>query len=187
MELVGARMYKSWSQAGQDLFVIEACKYKKNGTFVEIGAMHSSYMSNTYLLETEFDWSGVSFEIDPLRAGEFNENRKTRCIIGDATVANYASILKENNLPETIDYLQVDIEPASQSLQALEAIMSTGYRFRTITFEHDLYVDPNNQEIKDRQKNLLFCLGYSLYKENVCWDKEQVGPFEDWWILESLI
>jgi len=180
-------MYKSWSQAGQDLFVIEACEYKKNGTFVEIGAMHSSYMSNTYLLETEFDWSGVSFEIDPLRADEFNKNRKTQCIIGDATVADYALILKENNLPKNIDYLQVDIEPASQSLQALEAIISIGYRFRTITFEHDLYADPNNREIKDRQKQILLRLGYVLHKENVCWDEEQVGPFEDWWISGSSI
>lgn len=187
MQLIGAKMHKSWSQAGQDLFVIEACEYKKNGTFVEIGAMHSSYMSNTYLLESEFGWSGVSFEIDPLRAGEFNQNRKTSCIIGDATIADYASILKEHNLPKNIDYLQVDIEPASQSLQALEAIISTGYRFKTITFEHDLYVDPNNQQIKDRQKQVLFGLGYSLYKENVCWDEEQVGQFEDWWIFESLI
>ena len=81
----------------------------------------------------------------------------------------------------------MDIEPASQSLQALEAIMSTGYRFKTITFEHDLYVDPSNQEIKDRQKSLLFSLGYVLYRENVCWDEEQVGPFEDWWISNSLI
>jgi hypothetical protein len=176
-------MHKSWSQAGQDLFVIGACGYKKNGTFVEVGAMHSSFMSNTYLLETEFGWSGVSFEIDPIRAAEFNKNRKAECIVGDATIADYASIFKNKNLPKDIDYLQVDIEPANQTLQALELIMSTGHRFRTITFEHDLYVDSNNQAIKDRQKELLTSLGYSLYKENVCWDKEQVGPFEDWWIL----
>jgi len=179
-------MSKSWSQAGQDLFVIQACNYKKNGTFVEVGAMHSSYMSNTYLLETEFGWSGVSFEIDSLRAEEFNQNRKTECILGDATISDYSSIFKEKNLPRYIDYLQVDIEPASQSLQALELIMATGYRFRTITFEHDFYVDSNNKEIKDKQKELLAGLGYSLYREDICHDEAQLEPFEDWWILKEM-
>ena len=179
-------MSKSWSQVGQDLFVIQACNYKKNGTFVEVGAMHSSYMSNTYLLETEYGWSGVSFEIDPVRAKEFNQNRKTECIVGDATIADYASIFKNKNLPKDIDYLQVDIEPANQTLQALELIMATGYRFRTITFEHDLYVDQNNKAIKDKQKELLVGLGYSLYREDVCYDEAQLGPFEDWWISREM-
>lgn len=175
--------YKSWSQAGQDLFVLEYLNYKTNGSFLEIGAFHSSNNSNTYLLETEFNWRGISFEINPLQCKEFNDNRKSFCFCADATQVDYRLLLNYTDLPLVIDYLQVDIDPASQSIKALELIMSTNYKFRTITFEHDLYAEPNNANIKQKQKDLLSSLGYVLYKENICWDLEQKDPFEDWWIL----
>lgn len=176
-------MHKSWSQAGQDLFVIDFCNYKKNGTYVEIGAFHSTDNSNTYLLESEFEWSGISFEIAPHQCEEFNMNRLSPCILADATQVDYQSIFRDYNLPKLIDYLQVDIDPAPQSYKALELVMSTDYKFRTITFEHDLYEHSDHKILKDNQKQLLSSLGYTLYKENICWDKDNLYPFEDWWVL----
>jgi hypothetical protein len=54
----------NYSQAFQDLFTLSILDGKRNGTYVEIGGDHAVIISNTYLLETEFDWTGVSFEID---------------------------------------------------------------------------------------------------------------------------
>jgi FkbM family methyltransferase len=50
------------SQLGQDLFVLETLKQKKNGFFIEIGAGNGKYLSNTYLLEREYDWDGILVE-----------------------------------------------------------------------------------------------------------------------------
>jgi FkbM family methyltransferase len=50
------------SQLGQDLFVLETLKQKKNGFFIEIGAGNGKYLSNTYLLESEFNWDGILVE-----------------------------------------------------------------------------------------------------------------------------
>ena len=53
---------KSKSQICQDWFVLNSLNYKKNGYFVEIGAASGVDLSNTYLLEKEFNWTGILSE-----------------------------------------------------------------------------------------------------------------------------
>ena len=171
----------SYSQAGQDRFVLESLDYKPNGFYLEIGAYHSTEISNTYLLEKDYGWSGISFEIVKDRVDEFNANRINKCYQVDATKFNYQTLFDELNVPKQIDYLQIDIEPASNSLLALLALPLEKYRFSVITFEHDLYYDPKNLDIKNKQKEILLNLGYTLEKENVVCNHEDF-PFEDWWL-----
>jgi hypothetical protein len=168
-----------YSQAGQDQFVIDMLKGKKGGVYVEIGAWHSIDISNTYILEKDYGWTGVSFEIDQEKVDEFNLNRTSMCYAGDATIFDYEGLFDRLNLPKQIDYLQVDIEPARNSLTALFMLPLEKYRFSVITFEHDLYADPNNIHVKNKQKELLNSLGYLLVREDV--DHEGL-VFEDWWI-----
>jgi hypothetical protein len=175
-----------YSQAGQDQFVIDMLKGKNGGVYVEIGAYHSTSISNTYMLEKEYGWTGISFEIVQERVNEFNLNRLNKCYAVDATVFDYGSLFNMLNLPNQIDYLQVDIEPATNSLQALLALPLEKYRFSVITFEHDLYADPNNIDIKNRQKELLSGLGYELVRENVTCNHPDF-PFEDWWIDPKVV
>lgn len=63
-------MIESKSQVGQDLYVLEYFKYKTNGFFVELGASDGITLSNTYLLEKKYNWTGIliepSFEYESL-------------------------------------------------------------------------------------------------------------------------
>lgn len=52
----------SQSQIRQDLFVLSELNFKRNGFFVEFGATNGVDLSNTYLLEKEFGWSGILAE-----------------------------------------------------------------------------------------------------------------------------
>jgi hypothetical protein len=54
---------KSQSQLGQDLFTIAMLQGKTHGKFLELGGYHPYFASNTYLLEKEFAWTGVSIDI----------------------------------------------------------------------------------------------------------------------------
>jgi FkbM family methyltransferase len=52
----------SQSQLRQDLFVLSALDFKRNGYFVEFGAADGIVDSNTFLLEKDFGWSGILVE-----------------------------------------------------------------------------------------------------------------------------
>jgi FkbM family methyltransferase len=65
----------SKSQLGQDLKVLKFYNNKKNGFFVEIGASDGINLSNTYLLEKEYDWKGVCVEPIPYNYEKLIINR----------------------------------------------------------------------------------------------------------------
>ena len=52
----------SKSQLRQDLFALSEVEFKKNGYFVDFGATNGLDISNTYLLETKFNWKGILVE-----------------------------------------------------------------------------------------------------------------------------
>lgn len=92
---------KSRAQLKQDLFVLAQTNFKSEGFFVEFGATNGIDLSNTYLLETEFGWTGILAEPARCWHEALKSNRKshieTRCVWRDST-----SLLKFNevNAPE---------------------------------------------------------------------------------------
>jgi hypothetical protein len=170
-------------------FVIEMLDHKKNGYYVELGAYHSQIVSNTYQLETKYDWKGVSFEIVQSFHEEISANRKNPCILGDATQFNYTKYFEENNFPKQIDFLQVDIDggynnlgrPAKNpglSLLGLIALPLNTYRFSVITFEHDARTYYKLKSQRDASREILDSLGYSLVVKQ---------GHEDWWVDPNVI
>jgi FkbM family methyltransferase len=65
----------SRSQLGQDLEVVRFYNNKQNGFFVEVGASDGLEISNTYLLESQYNWKGVCFEPIPSRFERLVKNR----------------------------------------------------------------------------------------------------------------
>lgn len=53
---------RSKSQLRQDLIVISSLNFKRKGYFVEFGATNGLDLSNTYLLERNFNWNGILAE-----------------------------------------------------------------------------------------------------------------------------
>lgn len=167
----------NYSQAFQDIFTLSVLNGKKNGTYVEIGGDHPVIISNTYLLETSFDWNGVSFEIDENKVNQYNPLRRNKCICADATTFDYNKFFIENNFPKQIDYLQVDIEPAWQTLNALKSLPLDDYRFSVITYETDIYKD--GPDAGEEAMEILLSKGYELLVRNVA---NQNNPYEDWYV-----
>jgi len=172
----------NWSQSMQDMFVLSMLDGKRNGVYVEIGADQPRVISNTYLLENNFDWLGVSFELDADKVTYFNSIRKNKCLSEDATLYNYKSLFEERNYPKQIDYLQLDIDPAEGTLRALKALPLDDYRFSVITYETDVY--SSGADIQDEQIEILESHGYQLVAKNV---KCEGNPYEDWWIDPAIV
>jgi len=53
---------RSQAQLFQDLLVLFLLKGKRNGFFVEIGATNGLDLSNTAILERDFQWKGILVE-----------------------------------------------------------------------------------------------------------------------------
>ena len=164
------------------MFVLSMLDGKRDGVYVEIGADQPRVISNTYLLENNFDWSGVSFELDADKVTYFNSIRKNKCLSEDATLYDYKSLFEERNYPKQIDYLQLDIDPAEGTLRALKALPLDDYRFSVITYETDVY--SSGADIQDEQIEILESHGYQLVAKNV---KCEGNPYEDWWVDPAIV
>ena len=167
----------NYSQSMQDMFVLSVLDGKRNGVYVEIGADKPRVINNSYLLESQYDWSGVSFEIESDKVDYFNTIRKNKCICANATKFDYKSLFDERKYPKQIDYLQLDCDPPQITLECLKKLPLEDYRFSVITFETDLYA--GGQEVQKEQWEILSSLGYQRVVKNI---KNEGNPYEDWWI-----
>ncbi len=178
---------ENYSQALQDLFVLSATNGMLYGTFLEIGAFHPEFLSNSLLLERDFHWLGVSIDYDSSVEPQFREYGHTaKFITGDATKLDYNKILSGFE-SKVVTYLQLDIEPNIQTLNCLKALPLDNFDFKIISYETDVYDPANsfeyNDTIRRESREILKSHGYVLVNGNV----ENMGndPFEDWYLNEK--
>lgn len=177
-KFVGSKKIENnYSQSMQDMFVLSVLNGKRNGVYVEIGADKPRVINNSYLLESQYNWTGVSFEIEKDKVDYFNSIRKNECICADATKFDYKNLFDERKYPKQIDYLQLDCDPPQITLECLKKLPLEEYRFSVITFETDLYA--GGQEVQKEQWEILSSLGYQRVVKNI---KNEGNPYEDWWV-----
>ena len=161
--------------------------YKRNGFYVEIGGYDAKSLSNTYVLENEYSWRGFALEIESKKADKYNLERSNPCITADAITFDYEKAFEDFDAPKQIDYLQLDIEPAPNTLACLYKV-PMDYRYSVITFEHDLYVNPSEHRVVQQSaRDYLFSYGYKLIVSNVCAPKNKLSPFEDWFVDPEVV
>ena len=176
--------YNSQARENQDRFAVAVLDGKKNGTYVEVGGYLPIEWSNTFMLEKEFGWTGISLELFEKFSSQWNGVRSNKCITCDATKVDLNSLIDENNLPKIIDFLQLDIDPAVSTFKVLENIDFDKHSFRIITFEHDVYRGGDTIEIRDKSREILQSHGYTLLIPDV---RHGDLKFEDWYIKEDLM
>lgn len=175
---------KNYSQTYQDMFVLSMLNGKKNGTYLEIGAGNPFHNSNTALLETKFQWKGISIELDQKEVDNFKAARKNNIYCQDATQTDYKTLLQQENLPADIDYLQLDCDPPEVTYAIMESIPFDLYRFAVITYEHDHYTD-STSTFREKSRKYLQELGYVMVVGDISADKN--SSYEDWWVHPELV
>jgi len=165
---------KNYSQAGQDLFVLSCLNGKQNGTFLDLGCYKPIDLNNTFLLEKDFGWQGVSVDIEKQYI-DLYENRKCISIAQDCLTLDFNKIISyyKNSY---IDYLSLDLEPASITYECLSNIPFKDIEFSLITYEHDFY--RFGDQYRQKSRNLLLKNGYQIICHNV---KCSGNIFEDWY------
>ena len=167
----------TYSQAGQDTFVVETLEGMRDGFFLDIGCAMPMENNNTFLLESRYNWSGLLFEIDTVYVGGISLQRTSPLILGDATVIDFRALFREYNVPKVIDYISLDLDPPDSTFKVLEALPLDTYSFKCMTFEHDRYW--YGSRVAEKSRTLLERYGYEMAVKDVKCSK---GPFEDWWV-----
>ena len=171
-----------YSQVCQDIFVLSVLDGKTNGTYLEVGAYLPDSINNTYLLAKNYNWSGVSIDIQQSNWSDVRPN--DIYLVADALNLSYSNLFKEYfSNTSVIDYLQLDIEPSINTLNALFKVFNSEQRFRVITFEHDIYT--GGHVARNLSRDFLKKLGYTLIVSDVITDENY--PFEDWWVDLNLV
>jgi hypothetical protein len=152
---------------------------KTNGYYVEIGAGHYFNKNNTFYLEKFLNWNGVAIDNNKNKSDLYNENRKNYCLNRNAITYEWDEYFKNNNFPNQIDYLQIDIDkiPKNANLLALINLPICKYRFSVITIEHNAEIDYEMESVRRTQREILSGLGYALILR---------GMSEDWWVDKNI-
>lgn len=181
------------SQAGQDNFVLNSLKHKHNGYFIEIGSNDYKFHNNSFAMEEKYNWNGIMVEYDH----SFLENYKlyrsnSLHLIEDATAINYRQFFDDNNVPENIDYLQIDLDVDNEStiktLEIFDNDIFDKYKFATVTFETDIYRG-NYFNTRSKSREIFKKHGYILVFPDVEveHDGKNLGAFEDWYVHPELV
>jgi hypothetical protein len=183
----------SYSQAGQDVFVLHTTKFKRNGTFVEIGTNHPITDNNSYILETQYGWSGLLVEYNKSYENLYKTHRaNSKYIIADARTIDYRQFLDSQQFPTNIDYLQIDLDVNNRStLDTLEIFNNTvfdKYKFACITFEHDIYTG-DYFDTRNISREIFKQRGYvAIFTDVRIRIQTNSGePFEDWYVHPDLV
>jgi hypothetical protein len=152
------------SSQNQESFVLNVTQEKRQGYYVEIGAGPYQEHNNTWLLETEYNWTGISLDTDSLLVDSYNSNRKNPCVLQDGSVFNFDEYFVQHNFPKQIDFLQIDVDhvPENIALLTLLNMPLSRYRFSVICFEHDNLQSWKFERIKDLSREILTMYGYQL-------------------------
>ncbi len=147
----------------------------KKGTFLDVGCYHPTQWNNTKALE-EAGWEGLMFDIREGWVELCRQQRTSKVFHVDVATDKFSEILKENLESPVVDYISLDADDGS--LGALQQLLSNGFSFKCMTFEHDYY-DKGNV-LKEPSKALLQEYGYHPLFENVRLNDGKI--WEDWWI-----
>lgn len=137
---------KAKSQTQQDLFVLLALDFKKDGFFVEFGATDGVYMSNSWVFENEFEWSGIIAEPGLHWHKDLHQNRNcqisTKCVwkesgakllfneaadAGFSTINVYSTSDHHSNLRTNGKQYQVDTISLNDLLESYDAPKEIDY------------------------------------------------------------
>jgi hypothetical protein len=167
-----------WYSGGQqDIFVLSVFGTDSQGTFVDIGCKEPINHSNTALLE-KYGWKGIGIDINDYSMEWKYQRPNSKFIHSDALKVDYKKVFEQNNMPNVITYLSLDLDGRGIAFQSLKDVIETGYEFKILTIEHDAY-SGNTLSDTIPQRKLLKEKGYVLVR--------RCDIIEDFWINPKYI
>jgi FkbM family methyltransferase len=204
----------SKSQLQQDLFVLLSLNFKSNGFYVEFGATDGFNLSNTYMLEKNFGWTGILAE--PARSwhASLKKNRsaniETRCIWKESAIILEFNETEAGELSTLDSFSNRDMHAVSrengirytvETISLLDLLV----KYKAPKFIDYLSIDTEGSEfeILDNFDFKTFTFGFISCEHNFTENRgkifellsrqgyvrvfEQYSQFDDWYLHKSLV
>jgi len=162
-------MSNTYSQLNQDLNVLSVLNYKKNGYYVEIGASDGITLSNTYLLEKEYDWKGICVEPIPYRYNELIANRPNSYCC-DSAIYNKSNTEVVFDIANNYDLLSGINETMNNSHKEEVETNKSQILVKTITFNDllekynsPLFIDYLSLDTEGSELEILKSVNFNKY------------------------
>ena len=165
----------SSSQIGQDLWVIDTLNFKKNGYFLDLGALDGRTHSNSLMLERKYGWNGICIEANPDVFPMLSSNRNCMCV--NSLLDNINDAVKEFHCADELSY--VENENRNMTLEELKLLLkqnnmpykSVMMKTRTISKILDIYnapyvIDYMSIDIEGKELDILKTFPFDDYHVN---------------------
>ena len=108
------------AQLRQDILAAVVSDFKQGGYFLEIGATDGAYLSNTLLLEKDFDWTGILAEPARYWHEALRKTRKsvidTRCVHAETgKTLMFSEVAADQALSTITEYSESDFHASTRS------------------------------------------------------------------------
>lgn len=152
---------KYYGQIGQDKIVDFLLNRKTQGFFMDLGAQDPIDLNNTYFFEESRRWSGLAVEINSMWNNKWYVRKNTDYFCSDARNIKYQEYLSNKRI-DIVDYISLDLEPSSVTLEMLKLLIQHQIKFKVLTFEVDAYT---SEDTKNKSRSILNDNGYEKIHE----------------------
>lgn len=161
----------SRSQIRQDLFALVATDFKRGGYFVEFGATDGYSLSNSYLLEKEFGWSGIVAEPGHMWHQELQANRSasisTACVWNESGSKIEFSEVTIPELSTANKFIGTDSHANSRKISKTYLVDSISLNDLLIEFDAPTVIDYLSIDTEGSEFLILSNLDFSKWKFQV--------------------
>jgi FkbM family methyltransferase len=204
----------SKSQLQQDLFVLLSLKFKRGGFFVEFGATDGLSISNTYMLEKNFDWKGILAEPARIWHKSLKQSRsaqiETKCIwkesgkvlqFNETEVSELSTLDSYSNLDLHAHYRESGVKYPVETISLFDLLVENN----APSFIDYLSIDTEGSEFEILEKFDFnaYTFGFITCEHNYTENRgkvfsllsnqgyvrvfEQYSQFDDWYLHKSLV
>ena len=135
----------SKSQLGQDVLALSVNGIRKNGFFVEFGATNGVELSNTFMLEKNFGWSGILCEPGRIWHEDLARNRNcfidTRCVTRQSDELIDFAEAPDAILSTIVDFQESDLHAEARANSLVYQVKTVSLRDLLRTYNAPVEID----------------------------------------------
>jgi len=159
-------MNKTFSEYGQDTWIINYFNQKRNGFFVDVGCVHPFKNNNTALLDIHYDWTGLCVGTHDIESfdrkvyGNLNwSSRKNSSFIFDKpNNIDYENVLESLGCRNGVDCLSIGKDLSEDAVRFIDIFPFERFPVSLLTIDMNIS-DVEHLDIK------IVDLGYTLTKQ----------------------